>query len=63
MYLLNNWIVIDKRIDKWKDLTGNSIDFYNLDLSIDYDLFLQLLKEKQPDTIVHFAEQKNIITV
>ena len=50
---------IDKRIDKWKDLTGNSIDFYNLDLSIDYDLFLQLLKEKQPDTIVHFAEQRS----
>ena len=32
--------------------------FVNLDVAKDYDLLVQLIKEEQPDSIVHFAEQR-----
>jgi UDP-sulfoquinovose synthase len=42
----------------WKELTGNVIDFVNLDLAEEYDRFESLLKEVRPDAIVHFGEQR-----
>lgn len=32
--------------------------FVNLDVAEDYDLLVQLIKDEQPDSIVHFAEQR-----
>jgi UDP-sulfoquinovose synthase len=32
--------------------------FVNLDVAKDYDLLVELIKEEQPDSIVHFAEQR-----
>lgn len=32
--------------------------FVNMDVAKDYDLLVQLIKEEQPDSIVHFAEQR-----
>ncbi|EFI34219.1 NAD-dependent epimerase/dehydratase [Desulfonatronospira thiodismutans ASO3-1] len=49
---------IFKRIDRWKELTGKDIDFYNFDISRNYHRLLTLLKEFEPDTVVHFAEQR-----
>lgn len=46
------------RVDTWNKLTGKDIRFINMDLCSEYELFLQLLKQEQPDTIVHFAEQR-----
>lgn len=46
------------RVDTWNKMTGKEVRFINIDLAADYDLFLQLLKQEQPDSIVHFAEQR-----
>ncbi|KAJ1616513.1 hypothetical protein T492DRAFT_606159 [Pavlovales sp. CCMP2436] len=46
------------RVETWNQMTGKEIRFINLDLAADYDLFLQLIKQEKPDSIVHFAEQR-----
>jgi len=46
------------RVEAWKEVSGKDVRFINMDLAKDYDLFLQLLKQEQPDSIVHFAEQR-----
>lgn len=49
---------VHKRIDKWKELTGETIDFLYMDIAKEYDKLLGTLKEIRPDVIVHFAEQR-----
>jgi len=49
---------IGERIRVWKELTGNEIDFVHLDLAREYDRLEALLRELQPDAIVHFGEQR-----
>lgn len=49
---------IGERIRVWKELTGKTIGFENLDLAHDYDRFAQLIKDERPDAIVHFGEQR-----
>ncbi|AOW21173.1 NAD-dependent epimerase/dehydratase family protein [Urechidicola croceus] len=49
---------IQERIKTWEEVSGKKIGFYNFDLAKDYTEFLDLLKEKKPDTIIHFAEQR-----
>ena len=49
---------IHDRIEKWKEVSGKEIGFHNLDVSKNYQRFLDLIAEFQPDTIVHFAEQR-----
>lgn len=49
---------IEQRIETWKEITGKSIKFYNLDLSTDYFELVQLFKDEKPDAVVHFAEQR-----
>lgn len=49
---------LDVRLQAWKEVSGKEIGFYNFDLSKDYELFLNLIKEKKPGAIVHFAEQR-----
>jgi UDP-sulfoquinovose synthase len=49
---------IGERIRVWRELTGNEIDFVNLDLATEYDRLQALLLEKQPDAVVHFGEQR-----
>lgn len=48
----------DDRVAAWKELTGKTIDFINLDVAKEYDRLEALIKEKRPDSIVHFAEQR-----
>ncbi|HWD95045.1 MAG TPA: NAD-dependent epimerase/dehydratase family protein [Acidimicrobiales bacterium] len=49
---------IGERIRVWRELTGNEIDFVNLDLATEYDRLQALLIEKRPDAVVHFGEQR-----
>lgn len=48
----------ETRVQAWKEVSGKEIKFYNIDVAKDYDLLVQLIKEEQPDSIVHFAEQR-----
>jgi len=50
---------IDTRLHAWKELTGKTIEFANLDLAQEYTELLNLLREKQPDAIIHYAEQRS----
>lgn len=47
------------RLQAWHEQTGKSIQFMKLDIAHEYDHFLNVLKEFQPDAIVHFAEQRS----
>ena len=46
------------RVAAWEELTAKSIRTAHLTLGEDYDQLLQLIRAEQPDTIVHFAEQR-----
>lgn len=49
---------ISHRIQRWQDLTGKSIDLLVGDIN-NYDFLIQSLRQFQPDTIVHFGEQRS----
>jgi UDP-sulfoquinovose synthase len=49
---------ISHRIQRWQDLTGKSIDLFVGDIN-NYDFLIQSLGQFQPDTIVHFGEQRS----
>jgi len=49
---------IEDRIAAWKDVSGKTIEFENIDLAKDVDSITALLAELEPDTIIHFAEQR-----
>jgi UDP-sulfoquinovose synthase len=46
------------RISAWKEISGNDIAFKNVDIAKQYDRLLGLVREFQPNTIIHFAEQR-----
>ncbi|MGF1493575.1 MAG: NAD-dependent epimerase/dehydratase family protein [Microcoleaceae cyanobacterium] len=49
---------IQTRIQRWKDLTGKSIDLFIGDIN-DYPFLIDSLQKFEPDTIVHFGEQRS----
>jgi UDP-sulfoquinovose synthase len=49
---------IHTRIKAWKEVSGKTLGFENLDLSKDYAELVQLLVKEKPDAVVHFAEQR-----
>jgi UDP-sulfoquinovose synthase len=49
---------IGERIRAWKEVSGRSIEFHNFNVAENYHRLLTLLIEFQPDTVVHFAEQR-----
>ena len=49
---------MDVRLKAWKEVSGKDIAFHNLDLSRDYAELVALLNDIQPDSVVHFAEQR-----
>jgi len=49
---------IGERVNVWREVSGKSIRFINLDLATEYDRLTTLLLEFRPDAIVHFAEQR-----
>ena len=47
------------RVATWNSISNREpIRFVNLDLAVEYDRFVQMIKEERPDTMVHFAEQR-----
>lgn len=49
---------IHKRIQRWKDLTGKSIDLFVGDIT-DYDFLIKSFRQFEPESIVHFGEQRS----
>ena len=49
---------IQQRIDRWYGLTGKKIDLFVGDIT-DYDFLLKSLTTFEPETIVHFGEQRS----
>lgn len=50
---------IHKRIDKWRELTGNEIEFHNLDIANEYASLSEVVSSFAPDCIVHLAAQRS----
>ncbi len=49
---------VSQRLAAWKRVTGKRIDFVNIDVAVQYNKLLELIKRQQPIAIVHFAEQR-----
>lgn len=49
---------IQKRIERWRDLTGKSIDLFVGDIT-NYEFLDKSLEQFQPEAIVHFGEQRS----
>jgi UDP-sulfoquinovose synthase len=49
---------IASRLEKWRELTGKDISFYNFNVALHYHRLLTLIRESKPDAIIHFAEQR-----
>src|ERR1700735_918277 len=49
---------IGERLGVWQEVSGREIGFVQLDLAEEYDRLTALLRELQPEAIVHFAEQR-----
>ncbi len=49
---------LGRRLAAWEELTGRKIEFLNFDVAEHYHRLLTLLIERQPDAVVHFAEQR-----
>ncbi|HEY9596829.1 MAG TPA: NAD-dependent epimerase/dehydratase family protein [Cyanophyceae cyanobacterium] len=49
---------IQKRLQRWHDLTGKSIDLFTGDIT-DYDFLIKSLRQFEPEAIVHFGEQRS----
>jgi len=47
-----------RRIKVWKEISGKTLEFYNFDVSANYVRLLDLIMEKKPHAIIHFAEQR-----
>jgi UDP-sulfoquinovose synthase len=47
-----------ERLGAWEELTGNHIEFHNINIAENYRQLLDLLIEWQPDGVIHFAEQR-----
>jgi UDP-sulfoquinovose synthase len=49
---------LGSRLAAWNVLTGREIGFERFDVAENYHRLLTLIKEWQPDAVVHFAEQR-----
>ncbi|MBR8829022.1 MAG: NAD-dependent epimerase/dehydratase family protein [Gomphosphaeria aponina SAG 52.96 = DSM 107014] len=49
---------IQRRIDRWHEITGQSIDLFVGDIT-DYDFLIKALRKFEPAAIVHFGEQRS----
>jgi len=46
------------RLQAWKETSGKTIEFANIDIAEEYDRLLNLFNDYEPDAVVHFAEQR-----
>jgi len=50
--------LIQQRLQRWKDLTGKSIDLFIGDIT-NYEFLHKTLQQFQPNALVHFGEQRS----
>jgi len=48
-----------ERLKAWREVSGKTIGFEELDVAQDYDRLLAFLREQAPQAIVHYAEQRS----
>ena len=48
-----------ERLRAWKDVSDKDIAFHRFDVAENYQRLLDLLRERRPQAIVHFAEQRS----
>lgn len=46
------------RLEAWKEHTGLTVNFAEIDVAREFERVLKLMSEIKPDTIVHFGEQR-----
>jgi len=51
-------VPISSRLSAWREVSGQTIKFINLNIAKEYDRLSVLINEYQPDAIIHFAEQR-----
>jgi UDP-sulfoquinovose synthase len=49
---------LSDRLREWSRLTGKNIDLFVGDV-VDYEFFLESMKQFEPEAIIHFAEQRS----
>lgn len=49
---------MSRRLERWNELTGETIDFVYMDIAEEFDRLTALLIEIKPQAVVHFAEQR-----
>ncbi|MGC9505370.1 NAD-dependent epimerase/dehydratase family protein [Baaleninema sp.] len=49
---------IQKRIQRWYELTGKTIDLYIGDIN-DYSFLIESMRQCEPEAVVHFGEQRS----
>lgn len=49
---------IQKRVQRWKDLTGNGIPLFVGDIT-DYGFLSKTIRQFEPEAIIHFGEQRS----
>jgi UDP-sulfoquinovose synthase len=49
---------MSQRLATWREVSGRSINFVNLDVADNYHRLLTLIRETQPEAVIHFAEQR-----
>jgi UDP-sulfoquinovose synthase len=49
---------LPERLRTWKDLTGNTVESFTGDVT-DYEFLASVMRDFEPDTVVHFAEQRS----
>lgn len=57
-YSLTPILPLGQRLAAWQENTGKTIQVDNFDVSRHYHRLLTLIREWEPDAIVHFAEQR-----
>ncbi len=49
---------LETRLNAWREVSGRTIAFQNVDVARHYDRLLELVREYRPHAIIHFAEQR-----
>lgn len=49
---------IQDRLTAWQFVSGEKIEFANIDAALEYERLANLLSRVRPDTIIHFGEQR-----
>jgi UDP-sulfoquinovose synthase len=49
---------LPERLAAWREVSGHTIPFFEIDVAQDYEKLAAFLDEFRPDAVVHFAEQR-----